>query len=175
MQIALVLHARLDQIDRIHHESSEGASNAAKAKVVGRLGKLPEEFLCFRLGHVDRLRRGRRAIARLLEGPPPRRIEDLGKVGQAQAARRLVQARKVEEDVGLHGSEERETRGLGRLVQELGARDLAVGALGASASHNDFYEVHLRDHVLKGSYVGVRDFAAHVYVAQRVQVLEQVV
>ena len=81
----------------------------------------------------------------------------------------------MEEDIGFHWGEEGEARDLGSLVQELGFGDLAIGALFASLADNEFDQVHLLDHVLEGSDVGVRDLAAQRDVAERGQVLQQVV
>lgn len=111
----------------------------------------------------------------LVLGVPPRRVEHLGEVLEAQPARGLIEARKVEEDVGLHGREQREARHLGRLVQELGARDSAVGALDAGLANDELDEVDLLDHVLERADVGVRDLAALRDVAQRAEVLDEVV
>ena len=165
---ALVLHARLDEIDRVHHEGTEGAGDAAEAKVVRRLDGAREEALALGLGLE-----GTGVLT--LVAPPPRRIEHLGEVSQAQAAGGLVETGKVEQDVGLHGGKEREPGDLGSLVQKLSPGDAAVLALGAGPADDDLDHVHLVDHVQEGAHVGIRHLAALGDVAQRVEVLEQVV
>jgi hypothetical protein len=110
-----------------------------------------------------------------LTAASPCRVENLGKVAEREAARGLVETGKVEEDVGFHRGEEGEARRSGGLVEELGLGDLAVGALGAGFADNELDQVHFLDHVLKGAHVGVRHLAALRDVAQRVQVVEQVV
>ena len=166
---ALVLHARLDQVDGVHHEGAKGARDAAQAKVVGRLGRARERVLRLGLGLGD----GGAAGLLVLVPAAPRGVEHLGEVAQAQAAARLVQAGKVEQGVCLHGREEGEAGDAGGLVEELGARDAAVLAAGAGAAHNVLDQVHLVDHVEEGAHVGVRHLAALGNVAERVQVLEQ--
>lgn len=81
----------------------------------------------------------------------------------------------MEQDVGLHRSEEGKARNLGGLVEKLGASDFAVGASHARPAHNELYQVHLLNHVLEGANVGIRDFAALGDVAERAQVFENVV
>ena len=168
IRAALVLHARLDEIDRVHHEGTEGAGETAEAKVVCRLGGTRKEALALGLGLES-------AGVLVLVAPPPRRIEHLGEVSQAQAARGLVETGKVEQDVGLHRGEEREPGDPGSLVQKLGPGDAAVLALGAGPADDDLDHVHLVDHVQEGAHVGIRHLAALGDVAQRVEVLEQVV
>jgi hypothetical protein len=48
----LVLHARLDQIDRVDHEGAKGTSDTAESEVVGSLGNVvqPASRLCKGLG-----------------------------------------------------------------------------------------------------------------------------
>ncbi|KAI6754925.1 hypothetical protein HG531_004031 [Fusarium graminearum] len=76
-----------------------------------------------------------------------------GKV--TQATRGLVKASKVEEDVGFHGSEEREASKFGGLVQKLGASDLSILALVDSAAQDDLNKIHATDDVLECAHVGV--------------------
>ena len=74
---------------------------------------------------------------------------------QAQTTRWLVYAGEVEQDIGLHRCEQREASDLGGLVQELGAGNLAIFALGARSADNELYQVHLLDQVLEGADVCV--------------------
>jgi hypothetical protein len=44
-----------------------------------------------------------------------------------------------------------------------------------SLSDNHFYQIHLADHILESSYIGVRDLATVRDVAERMKVLQQVI
>ena len=168
---ALVLQPSLDQVDRVHHEGAKRTRHAAQAEVVHGLERAAEEVAGGLLGCGG----GGRLVVVVVHGVAPRGVEHLGEVAEAQAAGGLVEAGKVEEDVGLHRGEEGEAGDAGGLVEKLGAGDLAVGRLGGGAAQNDLDEVHLLDHVLEGADVGVGDLGALGDVAQRVQVVEQVV
>lgn len=74
---------------------------------------------------------------------------------ETKAARGLVETSKVEENVGLHGSEERESSNLGGLVEELGSCDLAVLALVDGSSNDELDKIHFSDHVLERTNIGV--------------------
>jgi hypothetical protein len=166
---SLVLQSRLDQVDGVHHEGAKGTGNTSQAKVIGRLGNAVQSAGRGGLGSHN----SGRVLSSTARSPGG--IEDLGKVHQAEPARGLIQTGKVEQDIGLHGGEEREAGDLGRLVEELGLGDLAVGALLAGLADDELNQVHLLHHVLEGADVGIRDSAAEGDVAESSQVLQQVV
>lgn len=172
---ALILHARLDQVDGVDHEGAKGACNATEGEVVDRVQQAAEKArrLCKRLCANVAAARGQ--LGAEVVGALPRGIEDLCKVGERQPAAGLVEAGKVEDDVGLHGGEEGEAGDAGGLVEEVCAADLAVVALVGRVAHNQLDEIHLADHVVEGAHVCVRNLAAGANVAERLQVLQQVV
>lgn len=87
----------------------------------------------------------------------------------------LVEAGKVEEDIGFHGSEEGEAGDLSGLVEKLGAGDLAIATLVAGATQDKLDKIHLVDNILESTNVGVRNLGANRDVAQGVEVLHDVV
>lgn len=169
--LSLVLHARLDEIDRVHHEGAESTCKTAQGKVVTRLEDLAQHSRRLCLGLSEHNAAGSDQLA----GASPRRVQDLGEVAQAQAARGLVQAGKVEEDVGLHGREQGEARDAGGVVEELGTSDLAVAAARARPADDELHQINLLDHVLEGAHVRVRHLAALCDVAQGAEVFKDVV
>lgn len=102
-------------------------------------------------------------------------IEDLCKVVEGQPSRGGVEAGKVEQDVGFHGSVEGETGQTGSLVEEVGPVDSAVGSLGRGVANDEIEQIHFTDDVLESADIGVGDLGAGGNVAQGGEVLEQMV
>lgn len=172
LSASLVLETSLDQIDRVDHEGTKGTSKTTQSKVVSRFGNLAQDGLA---SLACLLGGGIRSSFGGVERNAPRRVEDLGKVNKAQATRGLIETGKVEKNIGLHGSKQREARDSGSLNQELGASNLAIRAARNGAAHNLLNQIHLLNHVLEGAHVCVGDLASHRDVAESVKVGEQVV
>ena len=79
-------------------------------------------------------------LGRLLRRRAPPRVEQLGKVDEREALRRPAAAGKVEDDVGLHGREERIARRRGAVVEEVGLVDTAVFRLSRRFSYDPVNE-----------------------------------
>lgn len=105
----------------------------------------------------------------------PGRIEYAGEITQAKSAGRFVQACKMEENICLHWCIEIEAAYPRSLIEKICASDLAVGALLGRIANDELNHVHLLDYVLEGAHVRVRDLASCRDVAERREVLEEVI
>ena len=168
----LVLHPRLDKIDGVNHKGTKGTSQGSESKVVDRLEYVVPYRFCAR---KDLLACFRYAASCQRSYPVPGRVENAGKVSQAESPRSFVQTGKVEENVGLHGCVEIEATYPCGLVEKVGASNLAVVTLLCCIADYQLNHVHLLDDILEGADIGVGDLAPNRDVAERGQVLEEVV
>lgn len=168
----LVLHSRFHQVNGVDHESTKGSSNATERKVVDRLQDIVEDG--FRL--FDRFASGR-GDSSFTQGQRgvPGRIDDLGEILERESSRGCIQTSEMEQNIGLHRCKERKAGDAGRLVQEISPRDLAIITFARRLAQNEINEIHLTDNILERAHVGVGDLAAGRDVAERREVLQQVV
>lgn len=108
-------------------------------------------------------------------GVLPLGLEEAEEITKGQLARGVLKASKVEDDIGLHRSEEREAGLLGGSVQEVGLGDGTVLASGDGGTDDTLDHVHLADDVVEGHDVGEGNLVAGINIAESRQVLEDVV
>lgn len=108
-------------------------------------------------------------------GVLPLGLEEAEEIAEGQLARSVLKASKVEDNVGLHGGEQRETSFPGGSVQKIGLGDGAVLAAVDGGADDTLDHVHLTDDVVEGHDVGKGNLVAGIDVAEGGQVLEDVV
>lgn len=108
-------------------------------------------------------------------GVLPLGLEEAEEITKGQLARGVLKASKVEDDIGLHGSEEREASLLGGSVQEVGLSDGTILAGSDGGTDDTLDHVHLADDVVEGHDVGEGNLVAGINIAEGRQVLEDVI